>query len=100
MNKMLLVFRHEFRNTVKRRGFIVLTVIPPLLILLGIGVYHMVSGIAKPPEEVTKIGYVDEAGGFDQFTTQDNITLIPYDSAESATQALVAGNIEEYFVIP
>jgi ABC-2 type transport system permease protein len=100
MNKTLLIFRHEFRHTIKRTGFIILTLAPPLLTLLGIGVYDIVSGITKPPVEVTKIGYVDEAGGFDQFITQGNITLVPFDTTEAATEALVEKDIKEYFVIP
>ena len=100
MNKTLLIFRHEFRHTIKRTGFIILTLAPPLLILLGIGVYHIVSGITRPPAEVTKIGYVDEVGGFDQFVTQGNITLVPFDTTEAATQALIKKDIKEYFVIP
>ncbi len=100
MNKTLLIFRHEFRHTIKRTGFIILTLAPPLLTLLGIGVYHIVSGITQPPAEVTEIGYVDEAGGFDQFTTQGNITLVPFDTTEAATEALVTEDIKEYFVIP
>jgi len=100
MNKTLLVFRHEFRHTIKRTGFIILTLAPPLLILLGIGVYDIVSGITKPPAEVTEIGYVDEAGGFDQFITQGDITLIRFDTPEAATQALVKKDIKEYFIIP
>ena len=100
MNKTLLIFRHEFRHTIKRTGFIVLTLAPPLLILLGIGVYDIVSGITKPPTEVIKIGYVDEAGGFNQFTTQGDITLVRFDTPEGATQALVAEDVKEYFVIP
>ena len=100
MNKTLLVFRHEFRHTIKRTGFIVLTILPPLLILLGIGIYDIVSGITKPPTEVTKIGYVDEAGGFDHFADHGNITLVPFDNMESATEALVTEDVKEYFVIP
>ena len=100
MNKTLLIFRHEFRHTIKRTGFIILTLAPPLLILLGIGVYHIVSGITKPPAEVTKIGYVGEAGVFDQFITQGNITLVPFDTTEAATEALISENIKEYFIIP
>jgi len=100
MNKMLLVFRHEFRHTVKRTGFIVLTLAPPLLALLGMGIFNIVSGSTQPPAEVTEIGYVDEAGGFDRFTTQGNITLVPFDTTEAATEALVTEDIKEYFVIP
>ena len=100
MSKTLLIFRHEFRQTIKRAGFIALTLVPPLLALLGIGVYHIVSGIAEPPSEVTRIGYVDEAGGFDRFTEQDNITLILFDTTEAAKQALITDDIKEYFIIP
>jgi ABC-2 type transport system permease protein len=100
MNKTLLIFRHEFRHTIKRTGFIVLTLVPPLLALLGIGIYHIVSGITRPSAEVTQIGYVDEVGNFDQFTTQGDLTLVRFDTAEAATRALIDQEIKEYFVIP
>jgi len=100
MNKTSLIFKHEFWRTIKRVGFIILTLSLPVLALLGIGVFHIVSGITKPPAEVTRIGYVDEAGGFEQFTTQGNITLVRFDTPEAATQALIQKDIKEYFVIP
>jgi ABC-2 type transport system permease protein len=100
MNKTYLIFRHEFLHTIRRTGFILLTLALPVLALLGIGVFHITSGIVKPPAEVTKIGYVDEVGGFDQFTTQGNITLVLFNTPEAATQALINKNITEYFVIP
>jgi ABC-2 type transport system permease protein len=100
MNKALLIFRHEFRQTIKRVGFIALTIIPPLIALLGIGVYHVISGVARPPSEAVSIGYVDEAGGFTGFTDQDNMTLVLFDNEATAKQALLAGSIKEYFVIP
>lgn len=100
MNKTLLIFRHEFLHTIRRTGFIILALALPVLALLGIGIFNIVSGVAKPPAEVTKIGYVDEAGGFDQFTTQGNITLVLFDTPEAATQALIKKDIKEYFVIP
>jgi ABC-2 type transport system permease protein len=100
VNKTLLIFRHEFLHTIKRQGFIILTLALPVLALLGIGVFHIASGVAKPPVEMTRIGYVDEVGGFDQFTTQGNITFVHFDTLEAATQALINKNITEYFVIP
>jgi ABC-2 type transport system permease protein len=99
VNKTLLIFRHEFLHTIKRTGFIVLLLALPVLALLGIGILNITSGIAKPPTEVTKIGYVDEAGGFDQFTTQGSITMVIFDTTEAATQALIKKDITEYFVI-
>jgi ABC-2 type transport system permease protein len=101
MDKTLLIFRHEFLCTIKRTGFIIMTLIVPLVALLAIGVFQVVSGIAKPPvQEVTTIGYVDESGGFQQYTSQGKITLIRFDTPDDATKALVEGDIKEYFVIP
>ena len=100
MNKTLLIFRHEFLRTVRRTGFIILALAPPVLALLGVGVFQIASGITRPPAEVTRIGYVDEVGGFDQFTNQGNITLVRFDNPEAATQALLKKDIKEYFVIP
>jgi ABC-2 type transport system permease protein len=100
MNKTLLIFRHEFKRTIKRTGFIIITLALPVLGLLGIGIFHVVSGVVQPPAEVTRIGYVDEAGGFEQFTTQGNITFVRFDTPEAATQALIEDDIKEYFVIP
>lgn len=100
MNKTLLILRHEFRHTVKRRGFIVMTLIVPLIALLIIGAFQLVSGIARPTVEATTIGYVDELGGFQQYTSQGYITLVRFDTPDDATDALVRGDINEYFVIP
>ena len=97
---MLLIFRHEFLHTIKRIGFIILTLALPVLALLAIGISHIASGVIKPPAEVTKIGYVDEAGGFEEFTSQGNITLVRFDTREAATQALTKKDISEFFVIP
>jgi ABC-2 type transport system permease protein len=100
MNKTFLIFRHEFLRTIKRAGFIILTLALPVLALLGIGIFHVVSGVVKPPAEITRIGYVDEAGGFDRFTTQGKITLVSFDTPEAAKQALIKNDVKEYFVIP
>jgi ABC-2 type transport system permease protein len=99
MNKTLLIFRNEFLKTIKRTGFIVLALALPVLALLGIGIFHIVSGITQHPT-VSIIGYVDEAGGFDQFTSQGNINFTQFDTQEAATQALVNKDIKEYFIIP
>jgi ABC-2 type transport system permease protein len=77
-----------------------MTLIVPLIALLLIGVSQLVSGIAVPTVEATTIGYVDELGGFQQYTSQGNITLVRFDTPDDATDALVKGDINEYFVIP
>ncbi|HEY54827.1 MAG TPA: ABC transporter permease [Dehalococcoidia bacterium] len=101
MNKTLLIFRHEFLNTIKKKGFIIMTLIVPVLALIGIGVFHLVLTVSGPPVvEITTIGYVDEAGGFDQYTTQGYIELVPFDTQDDATAALINDDVAEYFVIP
>jgi ABC-2 type transport system permease protein len=100
MNKTLLILRHEFGHTVRRRAFVVMTLIVPLIALLLIGVFQLISGVATPTVEAMTIGYVDELGGFQQYTSQGNITLVRFDTANDATDALVRGGISEYFVIP
>ena len=78
-----------------------MTLIVPVLALLAIGVAQLVSAIIEPAVvEITTIGYVDEAGGFDQYTTQGYIELVRYDTTDEATADLVNGDISEYFVIP
>jgi len=101
MDKALLIFRHEFLHTVKRRGFIIMTLIVPLVALLAIGGFQLISGVAEPPiaGEVT-IGYVDNSGGFEGYTQQGKVNLVRFDTQDDATEALVEGDIKEYFVIP
>jgi len=100
MNKTLLIFRHEFLHMIKRKGFIILTLIVPVLALIGIGVFQLVSPGEPSVVETTTIGYVDEAGGFDQYTTQGYIELVHFDTPGDATAALINGDVSEYFVIP
>jgi ABC-2 type transport system permease protein len=100
VNKTLLVFRHEFLHTIKRKGFIIMTLIVPVLALIAIGVFQLISTPDQPTiVETATIGYVDEVGGFDQYTTQGNIELLRFNTADEATAALINGNVSEYFVI-
>ncbi|MFC1928463.1 ABC transporter permease [Chloroflexota bacterium] len=101
MNKTQLIFRHEFLNTIKRVGFIIMTLIVPVLALLAIGIFQLVSAIIEPSEvETTTVGYVDEVGRFDQYTTQGTIELVRFYIPDDATAALINGDVSEYFVIP
>ena len=101
MNKTFLIFKHEFLHTVVRVGFIIMTFIVPILALLGIGIGQLISMAAKPPDvKIKTIGYVDEIGHFGRFTTQGYTKLVPFNTTEDATQALIKNDVSEYFVIP
>ena len=95
-----MIFKHQFLHTIKRVGFIIMTLIVPVVALLGIGIFYLVSEIARPSvAEEVKIGYVDSSGIFGQYTSQGNITLLRFDTPDDATEALVREDIKEYFVI-
>lgn len=99
MNKTFLVFRHEFLTMLRRVGFIVVTLIVPLVGILAIVGYQIISGTIEPSVEITNIGYIDKVGGFDRYTKQGNIELIRYDAVKQANSALADQTIKEYFII-
>ena len=100
MYKSYLIFKHEFLQAIRKVGFIVMTLIVPVLALLAIGVFELITTATEPSaKEVTIIGYVDEVGIFSDQTDQGLIKLIPFASREDATQALVRRDVSEYIVI-
>lgn len=100
MNKTLLILRHEFATLVTRKGFIIMTLVFPLIGFTAIGIYMIVQGIDAGVRDLPIIGYVDEIGGFGEYTVQGDLTFLPFDSQDKATDALIAEEIDEYFVIP
>jgi len=105
MNKTILIIKHEFLQTLRRKSFIIMTLAFPVLGLLAIGGYQVIQGITPPPapgEEVT-IGYIDEVGIFNDFTEQPGeppVSLVTYTTPEEATGDLLEEDISEYFIIP
>ena len=101
VNKTLQVIKHEFIKLVRSKGYIIISLLFPLLALAVIGGYQLIQriGTQDTTTEAVSIGYVDEAGGFDDTSQTGEITFIRYQSLEEATEALIAGNIDEYFVI-
>ena len=99
-NRTRLILRHEFLTTIKKKGFIILTLAIPVLLLAGIGVFKLASGVVAQPSTVTRVGYVDHIGGFDPLYEPAGIELIRIESEEAATEALTDGVLDQYFVIP
>ena len=101
MNKTWLIAKREFLTTVRRISYILLTISFPVLALLGILIYMGVTHWAvSPPPEEQKIGYVDETGIFDDYTSADGVIFIPYDTNDTAKSALLSKEVSEYFIIP
>ena len=101
MDKTFQVIKHEFIQMVKSKSFIIVTLLFPILALLILGGYQFIQriGTQDTTTEAVSIGYVDKVGGFNDTSQTVEITFIRYPSPEEATEALIAGDIEEYFVI-
>jgi ABC-2 type transport system permease protein len=101
MNKTFIILKHEFRQTLKSRSFLILTLSLPLLAILGVGIYqgvHHWYHPAAPQEE--QIGYIDQIGMFNEYTSQTGVLFVLYPDEGKAKDALLAKDIKEYFVIP
>jgi ABC-2 type transport system permease protein len=100
MNKTYLVFKHELVTTLRRVGFIIMTLVVPVVAILGILIAQIVSGASTPSEaKITKVGYIDNIGGYDAYKEQGDINLISYASVVDANKALASADIKEYIVI-
>ena len=102
MKKTGIIARHEFITTIRRISYILLTLSFPVLGLLGMLIYMGVanwSGDGAPPEEL-KIGYVDNIGIFNDYTSPDGAVFIVYDTNDEAREALFTEELNEFFIIP
>ncbi len=110
MRKVYLILRHELITTLRRRSFLLVAFGIPLLGLLvftGITVFKGSSpaGVIAPeaPEtsELEIQGYVDQAGLI-SVIPQDipDGYLLAYPDEDHAQQALQAGEIAAYYIVP
>jgi ABC-2 type transport system permease protein len=100
-SKTFLILRHEFAQTIRRKSFIIMTLAFPLLAVLALVVYRIVSGAAAPvpASETTSVGYVDGVGTFGRHTEQAAVKLIKYENEDLARAAMLDGTVDEYIVI-
>jgi len=100
MTKTLTILKHEFRQTIKRKSFLIMTASVPLIALIGMLGYQFILDLFPPPEIPERIGYVDQTGIFTGYTKQQDLTFILYTNETEAKDDLLAGEIDEYFIIP
>ncbi|NLG50700.1 MAG: ABC transporter permease [Chloroflexi bacterium] len=107
MSKTLTVAMREFRERVRKRGFVVGTIAVPLLLLviwLLTGAFEADGGVAEVTitreEPTLTIGFVDQADLIESVPA-----IIPegrlreMESVEAASEALERGDIDAYYVI-
>jgi ABC-2 type transport system permease protein len=101
VNKILIILKHEFLNVLKRKGFVIMTLIFPVIALSAIGITQIITGMdTTDPTDIVTIGYVDEVGIFNGYTQWNQVELTPYATPENATEALLEEEIDEYIIIP
>ena len=113
MAKTWIVARHEFSVTLGRVGYrISLGVVPVVALLTFIGIFIFQSvrsgevsvEAGAAAAESVRVGYVDlsegEDGGriFTSFRQQGRTTFVPYADQETATRALLKGDIDDLYV--
>ena len=102
MNKALIVARHELTTMLSRTGFLVMTALVPvgmLLLVGGIGAYvFFTSGEDDEPESRT-VGYVDLAGVISEPGTLGNTEYVPIESEDQARAAVASGELDAAYVI-
>ena len=102
MNKALIVARHEFTTMISRTGFLVMTALVPISMLLlvgGIGAYvYFTSGEDDVPDSQT-VGYVDLAGVISEPGTIGTTEYVPIENEEQARAAVASGELDAAYVI-
>lgn len=113
MRNILIVIKHEFRTILQKRSFWIMTFLFPLLII-GFNVGSQILAARVSPEEdlqnlLAEIGgtdapdpiaYVDEAGLLTAIPPDISPALmVAYPDVATAQAALLAREIEQYFVI-
>ncbi len=103
MHNFWIIFKDEYKKRVEKRSFLIMTIGLPLAIALLIGIIITVaekSGGEKP------IGYVDQSGLITEEVIlprdqQDySVEIKRFASETDAQNALAAGQILSYYVIP
>jgi len=103
MRNVWLVAWHEYKRVVLRRAFILTTLAVPLGMVL-ISVLAVV--VANMQENNLPLGYVDHAGIMDSAMLEKfddlsiDIDIVAFDSETAANEALLAEEIQAYYVLP
>ncbi|MEL7665484.1 MAG: ABC transporter permease [Methanosarcina mazei] len=110
--KTFIVARHEFLKTVRRKEFLFMTFVFPLL-LAGIAIIPSLL-VSTATVEDQRVGYIDMTGSFEfpeSFISEGfsagpleakplTIELVRYEENSEAREALRSGRISSYIIVP
>ena len=92
-----IVFEEEFRRNIRRRAWHITTLIVPLALLIALFAIPAIRSITASDEEPKPIGYMDLSGEISEGLFPE---LTAFAGRESGIQAVVNGDIEDFFVVP
>ena len=99
MNKIPLIIKREYMTRVKKKSFILMTILGPILMaaLFIVPVY-----VAQLEGDIKTIGIIDETGLFiDAFENTDNLVFIPIEEdLETAKQNISSNDLYAILHIP
>lgn len=110
MNKIWIVLKTEFINTVSRRSFLLVLILVPLVPAVFVGAFSILGGeqtmeeitqiIQPSPDVVPSEGYIDHAGIITQLPGWlDEGQLIPFQKESDAQEALRSEKISAFYII-
>ena len=89
MNKILLIIQREYLSRVKKKSFLVLTFLVPVLFIVMIGLIAYISAKQNEFADLKKVAVIDESGRFtNKIKGSSNMTFSyikqPYSTAKSS----------------
>ena len=102
MKKTLAILKHEFLQTIRQKGYIIMVISLPLLSMVGYGVAQAVDQWSDSDSgEAQTIGYVDAAGMLgEEYTGTADIEFVQYSTDAEAKESLLNDQVDEYFIVP
>ena len=100
LHEMRLIFAEELRRFTRGKGYIILTLAIPTILLVVIGVIFLVRTVSAGGEEESKpIGIVVLSNDL-AFDPDDLQGFLAFDGRQEGIDGLAEGTVKEVFVIP
>lgn len=99
MSRKLVVARHEFFTTIRRKGYILSAFVMPLLVFLPLlFLMNMLPGMISDTPD--RIGFVDYSGLLEGSADFDGYEFVEYFAEDDARDLLLSGELLAVFVVP
>ena len=99
MNNLSLVIQREYMERVRKKSFLVTTILMPVLMIILMAAPALIMMLNTPDHSV--IGVVDKSGHiFEGLENNDLYEFVPVDNEQTARSEVEDGKINGYIVIP